>query len=136
MEPLLWITREDGTVTGPHGVAYLKKEVDAGRPTLDNPAAQDGTTDWMPLETWGGLLYPPPSPIRRVPYARKLSAADYSEKQSIPTSLAWTIFLGMAGATYLAFFGTMNPLLRVTGLILCLGTTAIWVLVHISRSRR
>ena len=149
-ETLLWINREEGTVTGPHGIAFLRRELDSGSITLDTLATQDGTQDWMPLETWGGELYPPEVSCRG-PRATKVYVDQMLEDESkkLPVPLALTLILGIAGAVYFTAFydigvntpwgsvanqGRMNT--RIVGTIACLGTTAIFVLVHMNRKKR
>lgn len=142
-ETLLWLTRDDGTVTGPHGIVYLRRELNEGNITLDTLAAQDGTEDWMPLEAWGAELYPPEA-VSRGPRATKVAEILEEDRDKLPVGLALTIILGIAGAVYFAAFydigvntewgtvanlGKMNT--RIVGIIASLGTTAIAILVHI-----
>ncbi|MES2468478.1 MAG: hypothetical protein V4675_14320 [Verrucomicrobiota bacterium] len=147
-ETLLWLSREDGSVTGPHGIVFVRRELNEGNITLDTMAAQDGTEDWIPLEAWGAELYPPET-IRRGPRATKVASILEEDRNKVPVGLALTIMVGLAGAVYFAVFynigvntewgtvanqGKMNT--RIVGLIACLGTTAIYILVHIMGKRR
>ena len=66
----LWVQNREGSVTGPHGVVYLRRELNAGNLSLDDLGAEEGTEDWMPLETWGRELYPA-DPVRRLVEGRK-----------------------------------------------------------------
>ena len=59
----LRVKNREGTISGPHGVVYLRRELNAGNLSLDDLGAEDGTEDWMPLETWGREFYPP-EPVR------------------------------------------------------------------------
>ena len=145
-DTLLWITRNDGTVTGPHGIAYLRRELDQGNLTLDTLAAQEGTEDWMPLETWGLELYPK-EVTRRVPYARMLAEPEKTDHHLSPITVA-VVLLGFAGIVYFAIFydagvdtefgrvsnlGRMND--RVVGLIASVAFTGIAILVEATRRR-
>ena len=147
-ETLLWLNREDGTVTGPHGIVYIRRELNEGNITLDTVAAQDGTEDWMPLEAWGLELYPPET-VRRGPRASKVAQILEKDRDKVPVALALTIILGLAGAVYFAAFydigvdtewgtvvnqGKMNT--RIVGIIASLGTTAIYILVHMMSKKR
>lgn len=147
-ETLLWINRDDGNVTGPHGIVYVRRELNEGNITLDTLAAQDGTEDWMPLETWGAELYPSET-IRRGPRAMKVAQILDEDRNKLPVALALTIILGIAGAVYFAVFydigvdtawgavanqGKMNT--RIVGIIASLGTTAIFILVHMLGRKR
>lgn len=147
-ETLLWLNREDGTVSGPHGIVYIRRELNEGNITLDTAAAQDGTEDWMPLEAWGTELYPPET-VRRSPHSTKVAEILEEDRNKVPVALALTIILGLAGAVYFTTFydiavetnwgpvanqGKMNT--RIVGIIACLGSTAIYILVHMMRKKR
>ena len=102
METLLWITRDDGTVTGPHGIPYLRRELNEGNLTLDHLAAQSGTEDWMPLQEWGGELYPREAP-RRGPHTQKVSA--YNEPKKGMTAVgAIGVFASFCSLVYFGLF--------------------------------
>ena len=102
METLLWITHDDGTVTGPHGIPFLRRELIEGNLTLDHLAAQTGTEDWLPLQEWGGELYPKEAP-RRGPYAQKVSA-HIEPKKGMTTLGAIGVLASFCSLIYFGVF--------------------------------
>ena len=91
----------------------------------------------------------PPETVRRGPRATKVAQILEKDRDKVPVALALTIILELAGAVYFAAFydigvdtelgtvanlGKMNT--SIVGIIATLGTTAIYILVHMMGKKR
>ncbi len=93
-QSLYFVSREDGTVSGPHHPNIIRREVDAGTLTLDTLIALEGTQDWLPIIEWGTAI---------IPLAPKKSVAHYAaviptiqEKKSAPR-VFWAVMCIIIG---------------------------------------
>ena len=149
METSLWVTRDDGTVTGPHGIHYLRRELGEGNLTLDHLAAQSGTEDWMPLQEWGAELYPVDG-SRKGPSAQKVISSAASTQEKPPSFLP--LVAGLMGFIGIIFFAVVydssvatefgrvsnfsRSIERMIGLGLSAGMCILGIAIDISRRKK
>lgn len=111
-----YVSREDGTVTGPHHPAVIRKEIDAGTLTLDTPLCLDGTEDWMPAIEWGAEIVPPPP----APKAHAYTAALEPVGQKSALKSFWAL-VGIIIGLILCVSGVFAQNLAITAVLIIIG---------------
>ena len=93
---LFHIARPDGTVTGPHVIGAIRRELAAGTLNYETPLCMVGTEDWLPLHEWQNEIEPPaPPPVSAsVKYAAVLEA---SRPEKSPVRIMFGILATLSG---------------------------------------
>jgi hypothetical protein len=113
---LFYVTREDGSVTGPHPVGVLRRGLVSGDFSYDTPACLSGTEDWLPIGEWGAdiSLEPDGKKVEQPSRARYSAILDDPGKKS-----AFRIFW--------AALSVGIGLLKTGFSLLTLGMVDLWV---------
>jgi len=96
--PLLFhVFRPDGSVTGPHPSAALRRELESGSVSLDTQICMDGTQDWLPLSDWADEIQPPPPPQQLSARTAAYVQAVSTPPKNTPSRIFWGVILLLTG---------------------------------------
>lgn len=109
--PTFEVSLSGDEITGPHSVPALQRAFLEGEIGLRTPLRLTGTVDWLPLQTWGELIYPSTKTQPRSPQALGVSMLARTRRTG------FELFVGLL----LAIIGTSNFFASFAMVIYALG---------------